>query len=151
MSRLPGFPVPIKNEAIQSVIARHIARSAGSAHRVLSTIGLNTSNANRIIPNNICVLSRKLPPTHPWFDSAPSIILDHSMLPLFLQFAKPENYKSTINKISSGASKNPTAALGLTRPSGRLLIENNYRFCPECLQRDLHNLGFPIYYRHHLS
>lgn len=149
MNRLPNFPIPLKNEAFQSVIARHLARSAGSKARNLKILGLQKGAATCVAPNNINHIASIAPIGHPWADAPSLIIQKHTLVPLFLQFAHPEWYEKTIQTISQGETKNPGATLGLTNPSGRLLLQGDFKYCSKCLSIDLDNFGFPVFYRQH--
>lgn len=149
MNRLPNFPIPLKNEAFQSVIARHLARSAGSKARNLKILGLQKGSATCVAPNNINHIASIAPIGHPWADAPSLIIQKHTLVPLFLQFAHPEWYKKTIQTISKGETQNTAATLGLTNPSGRLLLQGDFRYCSKCLSSDLDNFGFPVFYRQH--
>lgn len=150
MRKIPNFPMPLKNEAYQSVISRHLARSAGTPANNLKKLGLIGASARNIIPNSIHILPSRLPVAHPWATDAAHIILHHSTIPLFLQFSHPTVYSHLISKLSQGKSTNPIATLGFTHLHTRtLLIENDFKFCPQCLEEDLDNHGFPAFYRHH--
>jgi hypothetical protein len=146
--KLPGFPVARAGEIFSSVIARHLARSAGSKIHHLKAFGIYTTAPTSVVPHDLRHLASIMPKGHPWEDDPQRIILDHTLVPLFFHFATPNRAATVLNTIISGDSKNPAATLGLTS-NAKIILGHNRKYCPDCLERDLKTYGFSVLYREH--
>lgn len=148
--RLPGFPVPAVGETVHSVVSRHLQRTAGPRSRSLDLIGLRHTAAHALVPLQLEKLVNAMPHGHPWFNEPRSIVISHTLVPLYLHFTEPHRRSSLIASLQSNSSANPAASLGLTVDTARLLSAG-YKFCPECLRRDLstNGRGFSVAYREH--
>mgnify|MGYP001053225238 CR=1 FL=1 len=148
--RLPGFPVAVTGETVSSVVGRHLLRTAGPKSRSLSFLGLRFASANALVPPDLAKLAGSMPSGHPWAGSPRDIVLRHTLVPLYLHFADPKRRASVLVSIESNASANPAASLGLTARAIRRLA-TNYKFCPDCVARDVspEGQGFPVIYREH--
>lgn len=146
--RLPGFPVAVPGETLSSVVARHLARSATQKTRNLALLGLRKAAANSLVPRELQTFVDIMPLGHPWIDSPDRIVLNHTLVPLFLHFAHPERSAAAIASICAGETKNPAASLGLTVALSKDLLQAD-KFCPECVAHDIATRGFPVLYREH--
>lgn len=142
--------MPLKNEAYQSVISRHLARSAGTPAKNLRSLGLTGASAINILPNSIQNLPSRIPEAHPWASGASHIVSNHTTIPLILSFSSPPVFNNLLSRLSHGESANPIATLGLTiEPARSTLFDRELKFCPQCVEQDLETYGFPAFYTHH--
>ncbi|WP_197467173.1 TnsD family Tn7-like transposition protein [Collimonas arenae] len=125
-----------------------MARSPATKSRHLDQLGLRIASANSLVPNNLPPFVEVLPASHPWADTPSRIILDHTLIPLFLRFSTAERSAEVIAEIAAGRSRNPTATVGLT-PSRSTKLLHKAKICPDCVARDIATHGFPVLYRQH--
>lgn len=145
---LPGFPIAETGEIFSSVIARHLARSAGPKGRHLQLFGIRNVSSSTVVPHDLRLLTSIMPVGHPWKDDPRRIVLDHTIAPIFLHFAAPDKAATALDTIISSNSDNPAATLGLTA-NGKAILGHHKKYCPDCLKRDIGIYGFPVLYREH--
>lgn len=146
--RLPSFPAPEPGETVASVVARHLYRTAGPRSRSLSILGLQGNAANSLVPLQVRTLADSMPAGHPWQSRPDEIVKHHTLVPLYLHFARPERSAALLEAIVAGSTGNPAASLGLAVTSSRRLT-SRHKFCSECVDSDIRTLGFSVLYREH--
>lgn len=147
--KIPNFPVPGTNEFYSSTIARYLARTAGSAARHLRYLGLWSSKPSAVAPHNSIELCRLMPNGHPWANRPEKLILNNSLMPLYLYFAPPARREEILTTcISSNHRSNSTLGLA-SKASSCLRLPINAKHCYACVLEDIERLGYPLTYRQH--
>lgn len=145
--RLPAFPVPVPGETVHSVVARFMARTAGSATWKLASLALRRKASDALLPTQLGALASVMPPGHPWCDAADVIVNRHSLVPLFLHFADRSRATDVEARLAAGSSS-PASMLGLSVSAGNA-SRGAQKFCPACVEEDRARRGFAVGYRQH--
>ena len=146
--RLAAFPAPVEGESLRSVAARFLQRMAGQNRRKLNLLGLQSTRYNAVCPVDLSSLTKAVPSGHPWSDDPRHVLVQHTLVPLYLYFASPKRALEVVEKLSTGVSRNSAATLGLTARAFAT-SKTSGKFCPDCLQEDLEKRGFYVGYRNH--
>lgn len=149
MSWFPGFPTPYPDELLYSVLCRYHLRSGnpGMATTTRELWGRKGVMKSPHLPNNLDVLTRKLPP-----DSgitAESLILNNTIYP----YVRPTLYRERAEALyailhfgsAAAARTHQKAAL-----SGRKVpLPQTLRYCGACAEEDLRIYGETYWRRLH--
>ncbi len=145
--RLPAFPVPFPEETVRSVLSQYVNRTAGPVARSLAVFGLPRHPTDGVCPRFPAKLAAAMPLGHPWQDNPEEIVLGHTLVPLYLAFARPGHAQPLLERLLVGDTSNPAAALGVTQ--SKTASVSLARYCPDCVHESQRDRGVAVIYRSH--
>lgn len=153
MPRSPGptfstiLMTPEEDEDLPGYIWRNSITSGRRRMKgqVQAYVGRQALQPPWIIPSNLETLARNL---HSVFSSADEILRNHTCLPAFLPFARPETLARIMGHVLHGESHcGVPSMLGL---AGRYIHSKpRLALCVECVRTDQERLGFAYWRRFH--
>lgn len=146
--RLHTFPVPLPDETLFSLVARHhVLNGARSPEYVLEALfGRRHAFPAGRFPGHLDVLAARLPECLRL--SADALIDRHTTLPFVGAFAPPERVLAARRAMRVGGAIGVHARLGMLRREP-VLARPGRRFCPACLAQDVALYGQPYWHRVH--
>ena len=142
-------PIPFEGETLFSIIARFFLRGAfKSAHGVARRLGLSSCRplVSPLGGGYLSNLTQAFPEFVPVLDLEVAV-WRHSTSPLLLAFSKGCNDVGRRSEFTKVAIKR--GGWASAPHSSALLVPDGMRFCTECCESDIRNVGVPYWHREH--
>lgn len=142
----PVLPTLATRETLYSWCARVHSRSVSGNVLVTSRrlFGSNYAGLLHDFPARLGELARR---TEGRVEAPRDLALKHTLLGYFLPFIGAESGEAILSAVKAGSVPDLKMRLGI--PASGIGGYHPLRWCPECVRRDRHELGWPIWHLDH--
>ncbi|WP_236717714.1 TnsD family transposase [Rummeliibacillus stabekisii] len=141
------FPIPYKDELLYSVLARYHIRSGNVSIKATQqdVYGIDSITAIMDLPSHIYRLMQNLPVGHHY--TPEYLITNHTLFPIYAAFLPYEHAAKVKESMIGDRGGSIYNKIGLMASSVKL--NQYFKFCPQCVEEDMHNLGELYWHRIH--
>ena len=141
------LPKPYPDEILYSILARYHIRSGNTSPKATlkELFNSQTTIATIDLPSNLDYLIK-----NPQFVSnyqIEDLIYKHTLYPLYSPFLPPERASQVLESMKGDDGGDIHTRAGIMASS--ITMPKYFRFCPTCLEEDLHNYGESYWHRIH--
>lgn len=145
---LPYFPVPYVDELFYSCIARygcHTGQVQNQKAVVKDVWGTNSAVAIPDLPSHLQDFVDNVEGI--WQVNINELIAQFTLAPLYFPFLSAQQVRQVISSMGSKEGGKIHTRAGIV--ASRVPIPSHFRFCPQCLEEQLAELGEPYWRRMH--